>query len=62
MDEEQITNDFVRNALKDQKLEQGNTQRNRGEFAAGSKVRAREHEQIHGEVVDESKVEARKSE
>ena len=62
MEEEHITNDFVRNALQDQKVEQGNTQRNRDEFAAGSKIGARVHEKIHGEVVDKSKVEARKSE
>ena len=41
--------------LKDQKLEQGI----RDEHAVESKVGAREHEIIHGEVPDESKVETR---
>ena len=56
MDEERITNDFVRNALKDQKVEQGHTQSNRGEFAAGSKVRAREHEIIMVKLLTNQKL------
>ena len=36
-----------------------NTQRIRDEHAVESKIRAREHEIIHGEIPDESQVETR---
>ena len=47
--------EFVQNELKDQKIGAMNTQRIRDEHVGESKVGAREHETIHGEVPDESK-------
>ena len=47
------------NLQTDQHLEQGKIGRIRNEVADGSKIGAREHEGIHGEYFEGSKVETR---